>query len=83
MKLVLKWTDIEKHLMMKEICSDAQEHVPVNESRQLGKSTQVNVYCDVNHAGNQITRRSHIQASSFILIQPSFHSIDIQKYSPL
>ena len=44
------WTDFYR---------DAKETIPTNMPEPRGKPVQINVYCDANHAGNKVTRRSH------------------------
>ena len=60
--------------MMRKIYPDAREDIPVNAPEALGKPVQINVYCDANHAGNKVTRRSHSGIYS-ILILPQYPSI--------
>ena len=44
---------------MKKLYVDAEEHLPHNMPKPLGKGIDINVFVDADHAGNKITRRSH------------------------
>ena len=65
MKLDIQWTGPpdqtpdERRFMMKKIYPDVQENIPENAPKPIGIPVQMNVYCDANHAGNQVTRRAH------------------------
>ena len=81
MKLDIQWMGPadqipdERRVMMKKIYPDAQEDIPVNAPKPLGKSVQINAYCDANHAGNQVTRRSHSGILIYLNTAPvSFYS---------
>ena len=81
MKLDIKWTGSpdqapnERRHMMRKIYPDAREDIPVNAPEALGKSVQINVYCDANHAGNKVTRRSHSGILFYLNTAPiSFYS---------
>lgn len=43
---------------MQNIYRDAHEDIPDNVPPTRGKSVQINVYVDSDHAGNKVTRRS-------------------------
>ena len=58
--------------LMREIYRDAFEDIPINAPEPLGKSVQLNIYCDSDHAGNLVTRRSQ----SGILIYANMAPID-------
>ena len=45
--------------IMRTIYRDAESDTPSNAPKTRGKSVQLNVYCDADHAGDRITRRSH------------------------
>ena len=81
MKLDIQWTGPpdqtpnERRVMMKKIYPDAQEDIPLNAPKPHGKSVQINVYCDANHAGNQVTRRSQSGILIYLNTAPiSFYS---------
>lgn len=59
-----------KREIMKAIYRDAAEDVPTNAPPSRGKSVQVNVYCDADHAGDKITRRSHTGVLIFANMSP-------------
>ena len=44
--------------VMKKIYCDAIDEIPDNAPPPRGKSVQVNIYVDADHAGNKVTRRS-------------------------
>ena len=44
--------------VMKKIYCDAIDEIPDNVPPPRGKSVQVNIYVDADHAGNKVTRRS-------------------------
>ena len=44
--------------VMKKIYYDAEDEVPDNAPEARGKSVQLNLYVDADHAGNKVTRRS-------------------------
>ena len=64
MKLEINWRGAPeespeiRRKLMREIYRDAFEDIPTNCPEPLGKKIQLNVYCDSDHAGNRITRRS-------------------------
>lgn len=49
----------ERAKAMKELYPDAIEHIPHNMPEPRGKEIDINVFVDADHAGNQVTRRSH------------------------
>ena len=63
-KLDVKWNGAPEQLpvmrrnLMAKIYRDAKEDIPDNSPEALGKSIQMNVYCDADHAGNIVTQRS-------------------------
>jgi hypothetical protein len=56
---------------MKEYYPDSQEAIPPNAPPPLGKPLQVNCFVDADHAGNQITRRSHTGILIFLNMAPT------------
>jgi hypothetical protein len=42
-----------------EFYRDASEAIPLNMPEARGNSVIVSCFCDADHAGNKITRRSH------------------------
>jgi len=44
---------------MKRLYVDAEENLPHNMPKPLGKGIDINVFVDADHAGNKVTRRSH------------------------
>ena len=48
----------ERMLMMKPLCPDSTDPDPPGMPIARGKSVQITVFCDANHAGNVLTRRS-------------------------
>jgi len=49
----------ERTRHMKEIYTDAEDTKPYNMPLPLGKSVDISVFVDADHAGNKVTRRSH------------------------
>ena len=49
----------ERAIAMKELYPDAKEQLPHNMPQPRGRSVQINVFVDADHAGNKVTRRSH------------------------
>ena len=60
-KLDVKWNGAPEQSptmrrnMVTKIYRGAKEDIPVNSPEPLGKSVQINVYCDANQAGNRDT----------------------------
>lgn len=50
---------LERANAMKDLYPDAIEHLPHNMPEPRGKEVDINVFVDADHAGNQVTRRSH------------------------
>ena len=44
---------------MQELYPDAEDPLPPDMPKPLGKAVNINVFVDADHAGNQVTRRSH------------------------
>jgi len=59
----------------KDFYHGAAEAIPPNAPNPRGSSVQMNVFCDSDHAGNKITRRSHTGILIFL------NSAPIQWYS--
>ena len=51
---------------MKKIYCDAIDEIPDNAPPPRGKSVQVNIYVDADHAGNKVTRRSQSDIMFFL-----------------
>ena len=49
---------IARWAVMKGLYPDAAQEFPDNMPESRGKTVQINLYVDANHAGNQVTRRS-------------------------
>ena len=47
-----------RRAVMKRLYPDAKEEIPDNMPEARGKSIQINLYVDADHAGNRVTRRS-------------------------
>lgn len=56
--------------VMKELYPDAEEDIPPDAPKPLGKSVQVNLFVDANHAGDTITRRSRTGIIIFLNMAP-------------
>jgi len=56
---------------MKKFYPDAEELLPTN-APKAGKAVQTNVFCDTDHAGNKITRRSQSGILIFLKLPRSF-----------
>ena len=75
-KLDLVWKGNEldhpdrKREIMRTIYRDAEDDVPSNAPPPRGKSVQINVYTDADHAGDRITRRSHTGIIIFVNMAP-------------
>ena len=59
-----------KRDIMKTIYRDAEEDIPSNAPPARGESVQINVYCDSDHAGDRVTRRSHTGIIMFVNMSP-------------
>ena len=59
-----------KRRIMRTIYRDAHDDVPPNSVPPRGKSIQINVYCDSDHAGDKSTRRSHSGIIIFVNMAP-------------
>ena len=55
-----------RRTVMRKIYQDACEEIPDNQPTPRGKSVQVNLYVDADHAGNTVTRRSQTGILIFI-----------------
>ena len=75
-KLDLLWKGNEsdhperKREIMKTIYRDAVDDIPDNAPPARGKSVQINVYADADHAGDRLTRRSHTGIVVFVNMSP-------------
>jgi hypothetical protein len=49
----------DRAIAMKELYSDAIDEIPPDMPEPLGKTINLNVFVDADHAGNKVTRRSH------------------------
>lgn len=49
----------ERALGMKELYPDAEDILPPDMPKPLGKPVDISVFVDADHAGNRVTRRSH------------------------
>lgn len=61
-----------KARMMKEMYPDAEEATPPNAPVPRGKSVQLNIFVDSDHAGNVVTRRSHTGIIMFLNMAPIY-----------
>ena len=59
-----------KRKKMRSIYRDAVDEIPKNAPEPRGKSVQVNVYVDADHAGNKVTRRSQTGILIFLNMAP-------------
>ena len=59
-----------KREIMRTIYRDAVEEIPPNAPEPRGKEVQMNVFCDSDHAGDRISRRSHTGILFFINMAP-------------
>ena len=59
---------------MKDLYSDAEEDIPPNTPEPRGESVQINVFVDVHHTGDKITRKS--QTGIIIL-----YELDVNHFS--
>ena len=55
---------------MKSFYPDAEEVVPDNAPAPHGRSIQINAFVDADHAGNKVSRRSHIDFIIFMNMAP-------------
>ena len=55
---------------MKELYPDATETLPHNMPEARGETVDINVFVDADHAGNQVTRRSHTGIIIMINMSP-------------
>ena len=82
-KLDLRWDGNDddnperRREIMKTIYRDATDEFPPNAPPAKGKSVQVNIYCDSDHASDRTTRRSHTGIILFVNMAP------ISWYSPI
>ena len=60
----------ERARAMKEIYPDANDTLPHNMPKSRGKAVDITTFVDADHAGNQITRRSHTGIIIFINMAP-------------
>ena len=60
----------ERANIMKQIYPDAIESFPHNVPVPRGKSVDINVFVDADHAGNRVTRRSHTGILIYINCAP-------------
>lgn len=49
----------ENAIAMKKIYKDCVDEIPPNAPIPLGRAVRINAFVDSDHAGNQVTRRSH------------------------
>ena len=49
----------ERSKAMKELYSDSIDELPPDMPQPLGKTINLNIFVDADHAGNKVTRRSH------------------------
>jgi len=60
----------QRALALKDLYPDAVEHLPHNMPEPRGEEVDINVFADADHAGNRITRRSHIGIILMISMAP-------------
>ena len=53
-----------------EFYGDVKEEIPDNVPEALGKGGEITGYADVDHTGDQITRRSHTRVIMFVKLAP-------------
>ena len=53
-----------------DIYSDAAEVLPTNMPEPAGRGVRITVFCDANHAGNKVNRRSHTGFIIFVNSAP-------------
>lgn len=61
---------LERARAMKELYPDATETLPHNMPEARGETVDINVFVDADHAGNQVTRRSHTGIIIMINMSP-------------
>ena len=57
---------------MRDFYPDAEESLPANAPQPRGEPVQLNVFVDADHAGNQVTRRSHTGIILFLNMAPIY-----------
>ena len=61
---------IEREKAMKELYPDSEDMLPPKMPEPRGKSVNINVFVDSDHAGNVVTRRSHTGIMIFVNMAP-------------
>jgi len=79
-KLVMDPTPLgHKHLFRKrfntdadwfEFYGDVKEEIPQDAPKPMGKPVEITAYCDADHAGDKLTRRSHTGILIFVMSAP-------------
>jgi hypothetical protein len=57
---------------MRDFYPDAKESLPPNAPEPRGEPVQINLFVDADHAGNQVTRRSHTGIILFLNMAPIY-----------
>ena len=60
----------DRALAMKEIYTEAQDVLPHNAPTPKGKTVDISIFVDADHAGNKVTRRSHTGILIFCNLAP-------------
>ena len=53
-----------------EFYGDVKEEIPLDAPKPLGKSVEITAFCDADHAGDRLTRRSHTGILIFLMSAP-------------
>jgi len=61
---------IERAKTMRDLYPDAEEDIPPNAPTPLGRSVQINLFVDADHAGDMVTRRSRTGIIIFVNMAP-------------
>ena len=53
-----------------EFYGDVKEEIPLDAPKPMGKPVEITAYCDADHAGDKLTRRSHTGILIFLMSAP-------------